>query len=36
MAVGGEDGNVSMLEVSQSLSEVNRQDKLATSEMFER
>ena len=36
MAVGGEDGNVSMLELSQSLSEVNRQDKLATSEMFER
>ena len=36
MAVGAEDGNVSMLELSQSLSEVNRQDKLATSEMFER
>ena len=36
MAVGAEDGNVSMLELSQSLTEVNRQDKLATSEMFER
>ena len=36
MAVGAEDGNVSMLELSQSLCEVNRQDKLATSEMFER
>ena len=36
MAVGAEDGNVSMLELSQSLSETNRQDKLATSEMFER
>ena len=36
MAVGAEDGNVSMLELSQSLSEVTRADKLATSEMFER
>ena len=36
LAVGGEDGNVSLLELSQSLSEVTRADKLATSEMFER